>query len=100
MISDSFLTKESKHSTINRITTHEYNIVGYDRWNVEEINVTTEDNVYILSKMDVEKYNIKPVFHKTTYSYYFNNNNPSRLRDRGHGIAFQSTLNCNGLYGS
>lgn len=99
-ISDSFSSEESKHLMVNRISTPEYNVDGYNGWDEEEIDVATEDKVYIPSKDDVEKYRIRPVPPPDTYSYNDDNENPGWLRDRGHGIAFQSTLNSDGSYGS
>lgn len=86
----------------NTIVTDEYSVDDYDGWNEEEIQVTTEDKVYIPSKADVEKYGINPMPEKTGGNYYYNDdkNNAGWLRDRGHGIAFQCTYNSDGSYGS
>lgn len=93
-ISESFYSEEQALLKTNTITTAEYNVDGYDGWGEEEITVTTEDAVYIPSIEDVEKYYIKPPTSSSS------GDDPGWLRDRGHGIAFQSTLNCDGSYGS
>lgn len=90
-ISDSFSTEEIKLLKINQLTTPEYNVDEYNGWNEREIDVPTEDKVYIPSIADVEEYEIKPIPDEDS---------PCWLRDRGHGIAFQSTLNSDGSYGS
>ena len=59
--------------------------------------------MYIPSIADVEKYSIKPIPASSSsgyYNRYDDDDNPGWLRDRGHGIAFQSTLNSDGSYGS
>lgn len=96
-IKDSFSESQIEHLIINTITTEEYSVDDYDGWNEEEITVTTEDKVYIPCKADVEKYNLRPV-----QSMRSSDGSPIEgwLRDRGHGIAFQSTLDASGNYGS
>ena len=102
-ISDAFSSEERDLLKINKITTPEYNVDGYDGWNEQRIDVTTEDKVYIPSIADVENYNIKPIPATSSsgyYNRYDDDENPGWLRDRGHGIAFQSTLNSDGSDGS
>lgn len=102
-ISESFSSDEKALLKTNKITTPEYNVDDYDGWSAQRIDVTTEDKVYIPSIADVEKYNIKPIPASSSsgyYNRYDDEDNPGWLRDRGHGIAFQSTLNSDGSYGS
>ena len=96
-IKTSFSESQIMHLMTNIINTEEYSVDDYDGWNEEEITVTTEDKVYIPSKADVEYYNLSPV-----QSMRNPDGAPIEgwLRDRGHGIAFQSTLNDSGDYGS
>ncbi len=101
-ISDSFSPNESALLETNKITTPEYNVDGYDGWYEQKIDVTTKDKVYIPSIADIEKYDIKPISasNSSGYNNSYDSDNPGWLRDRGHGIAFQSTLNSDGSYGS
>ena len=96
-ISESFSDGQIQALLTNDIVTDEYSVDDYEGGNEEEISVTTEDRVYIPSKYDVERYNLKPV-----PSMRYPDSSPMEgwLRDRGHGIAFQSTLDENGDYGS
>lgn len=94
---ESFSDEQQNALITNHVVTDEYSVDDYDGWNEEEIIVSTEDKVYIPSKADIERYNLRPVSSMR---------NPDGsaiegwLRDRGHGIAFQSTLDEEGYYGS
>lgn len=69
------------------LSTDEYETENYDGWGEEEIVVNTTDRVYIPT--------IEDVF---AYSLYTDSVNGKRgwLRDRGHGIAFEYTLDESG----
>lgn len=96
-ISSSFSAEVAALLLTNNITTNEYDVPNYDGWSAKEIVVATEDKVYIPSMEDIENYGLKP-----TSLLGRNDNNPITgwLRDRGHGIAFQVSLEPDGSYGS
>lgn len=96
-INIAFPDEISQFLMTNTISTNEYNVENYDGWGEEEITRTTEDVAYIPSIEDVETYNLKP-----TALMGNEDDGPITgwLRDRGHGIAFQSTLEPDGAYGS
>lgn len=91
---NSSFSKEEKLLIMkNDIYTDEYDLdVGYET----EINVKTTDKVYIPSTYEVDVYNIQP----TTLISEKDTNITGWLRDRGHGIAFQRTLEPDGNIGS
>lgn len=96
-ITDSFSSDITICLMTNSNHTYEYDIPNYKGWGAEAITVTTEDKVYIPSIEDVEIYGLVPT------SLLGKNSEElitGWLRDRGHGVAFQKTLEPDGTYGS
>ena len=81
----------------NNNKTDEYDVLNYDGWSEIKVSVTTEDKVYIPSKSDVELYHLSPtsLMGKSEDTLI-----TGWLRDRGHGIAFQTSYEPDGSYGS
>lgn len=79
----SFTSSELERICETNLSTDEYETENYDGWGEEEIVVDTVDRVYIPTIEDVY-----------TYSLYTDSVKGKRgwLRDRGHGIAFEYTL--------
>lgn len=84
---NSFTDAELERICETNLSTDEYETENYDGWGEEEIVVNTIDRVYIPT--------IEDVF---TYSLYTESVAGKRgwLRDRGHGIAFEYSLDESG----